>query len=290
MSQDVLVFEVGEQGFSRYVIENSHKLPVLVEFMAVWSGPCVLMADVLADLAEEFAGQFVFAKVDVDEQQGLRDQYEIKNVPTLLVMQNGEVELTQEGQMQEDELRILLRGLGVFRESDELRAQARSQHMAGNTQEAVMLLTQAIQQDPGNTRVAMDMVQIFIDMGELEQATGLFNKLPDRDKQSDMGKSLVGQLTFADLAAKTSGIESLTKQLAQNEDDHDARFDLAVCLVSKHDYNAAVEHLFTLLQSAQDYKEGAAKEMIITISNMLAPNDPEQAQSYRRRLSNLMSQ
>lgn len=290
MSQDVLVFEVGEQGFARYVIENSHKLPVLVEFMGVWSEPCVLMADSLADLAEEFAGQFVFAKVDIDEQQGLRDQYEIKNVPTLLVMQNGEVELTQEGQMQEDELRILLRGLGVYRESDELRAQARSQHMAGKTQDAVMLLTQAIQLDPGNTRVAMDMVQIFIDTGELEQATGLFNKLPDRDKQSEMGKSLVGQLTFADLAAKTSGIESLTKQLAQNEDDHDARFDLAVCLVSKHDYNAAVEHLFTLLQSAPDYKEGAAKEMIITISNMLAPNDPEQAQSYRRRLSNLMSQ
>jgi len=290
MSQDVLVFEVGEQGFTRYVIENSHKLPVLVEFMAVWSEPCVLMEEALTDLATEFAGQFVFAKVDVDEQQALRDQYEIKNVPTLLVIQNGKVELTQEGQMQEDDLRILLKGLGVFRESDELRTQARSQHMSGNTREAVMLLTQAIQQDPGNTRVAMDMVQIFIDMGELEQATGLFNKLPDTDKHSGMGKSLIGQLTFADLAAKTPGIDSLTKQLEKNDDDHDARFDLAVCLVSEHDYNTAIEQLFTLLETEPDYKEGAAKEMIITISNMLSPNHPEQANDYRRRLSNLMSQ
>jgi len=39
------------------------------------------MADVLADLAKEFAGQFVFAKVDIDEQPGLRDQYNIENVP-----------------------------------------------------------------------------------------------------------------------------------------------------------------------------------------------------------------
>ena len=153
-----------------------------------------------------------------------------------------------------------------------------------------MLLTQAIQQDPGNTRVAMDMVQIFIDTGELAQAKALFNKLPDSDKESSMGKSLLGQLAFADLAAKTEGIANLTNKLAQNENDHAARFDLAVCLVDQHDYDAAIEHLFTLLQNAPDYNEGAAKEMIITISNMLAPNQPEQAQEYRRQLSNLISQ
>ena len=68
MNEQALIFEVGESGFDRYVIENSHKVPVLVEFMGIWSEPCVVMADVLADLAKEFAGQFVFAKVDIDEQ------------------------------------------------------------------------------------------------------------------------------------------------------------------------------------------------------------------------------
>jgi len=68
MHEEALIFEVGESGFDRYVIENSHKVPVLVEFMGIWSEPCVVMADVLADLAKEFAGQFVFAKVDIDEQ------------------------------------------------------------------------------------------------------------------------------------------------------------------------------------------------------------------------------
>ena len=68
MHEEALIFEVGESGFDRYVIDNSHKAPVLVEFMGVWSEPCIVMADVLADLAKEFAGQFVFAKVDIDEQ------------------------------------------------------------------------------------------------------------------------------------------------------------------------------------------------------------------------------
>ena len=41
MNKEALIFEVGESGFDRYVIENSHKVPVLVEFMGVWSEPCV---------------------------------------------------------------------------------------------------------------------------------------------------------------------------------------------------------------------------------------------------------
>lgn len=289
MTQDALVFEVGESGFPRYVIDNSHKLPVLVEFMAVWSEPCTMMADALHDLAEEFAGLFIFAKVDVDEQQALRTRFEVGNVPTLAVFRNGEVAFSQQGQMDEGELRVLLHGLGVFRESDALREQARTKHTEGDTSGAIMLLTEAIQKDPRNTRVAMDMVQIFIDVGELEQAKGLLNKLPDRDRQSGMGRSLMGQLTFAELAAQTDGVDALAERLAANADDHDARFDLAVCLVRRHDYDGAMEHLFSLLEQAPDYKEGAAREMIITITNMLTPNDPEQAQTYRRRLANLLS-
>ena len=289
MKTEAYILEVGEQGFPSYVIENSYKLPVLVEFLAVWSEPCMVMADVLHDLADEFAGQFVFAKVDIEEQKGLREQYKIENIPTLLVFQKGEVTFTQAGQMHEDELRVLLKGIGVFRESDELRSQAREKHLAGDTTAAILLLTQAIQEDSGNTRVAMDMVQIFIDTAQLDQAKGLFNKLPDRDKESEMGKSLTGQLTFADLAASTSGIEALTAKLTEDAGNHKARFDLAVCLVSQHDYDGAMEQLFSVLDQDPDFKDGAAREMIVTVTNMLAPNNHQLAADYRRRLANLMN-
>ena len=290
MNQEVLILEVGEQGFPRYVIDNSHKLPVLVEFLGVWSEPCMIMAEVLQDLAHEFAGQFVFAKVDIDEQQGLREQYKIENIPTLLVFQDGEMTFIQAGQMHEEELRVLLKGLGVFRASDELRSQAREKHMAGDTAGAILLLTQAIQEDPGNTRVAMDMVQIFIDSGQLAQAKELFNKLPDSDKESEMGKSLTGQLTFTELAASTAGTEALTAAVAEDASNHAAHFDLAICLISQHDYDSAIEHLFTVLEQEPDFKEGAVREMIIAISNMLAPNDHQRAAGYRRRLANMLNE
>ena len=289
MTTEALVLEVGESGFDKYVIQNSHQAPVVVEFMAMWSEPCVNMSNVLHDLAEEFPGQFVFAKADIDFHPELAERFEIKNVPTLVIFKDGEVTFSEEGLFQEPELRVLLKGMGIYSQSEELRQQAREKHMAGETSEAIVMMTQAIQMDPANTRIAMDMVQIFIDIGEMDQAKELFNRLPDGDKTSEMGKSLVGQFTFADLAANTAGKEALQERLSNNPDDHDARFDLAVCLVAEYDYTSAVDQLFTLLQDNPEYKEGAAKEMIITISNMLVPNNPELAGSYRQRLANLQN-
>ncbi|MGV6816043.1 MAG: tetratricopeptide repeat protein [Thiotrichales bacterium] len=289
MANKALIFEVNQSGFERYVIQNSHHAPVLVEFMAVWSGPCDVMANTLWDLATEFAGQFVFAKVDVDEQPELAKQFKIENIPTLLVFEKGEVTFSEQGQFKEDELRVILQGLGIFNQSDELRKQAREKHMAGETGEAIMMMSQAIKADPSNTRVAMDMVQIFIDIGDIDQAKSLFNRLPDADKKSEMGKSLVGQLTFVELATKTDGLEALQQKLSQNPEDLDTRFDLAVCKVAAYDYNSAIDLLLGVVQDAPEHRDGAAKEMIITITNMLAPNDPELAGSYRQRLANLLS-
>jgi len=177
----------------------------------------------------------------------------------------------------------------VTTNSDELREQARSKHMSGETAEAIGLLTQAIQQDPGNTLVAMDMVQIFIDINELEPAKGLYNKLPETDKESETGKALLGQLTIRDLAAKTDGKVVLQARVSNNDDDQDARFDLAICLVAEHDYQQAMDSLFEILTREPDYKDGAAREMIITLTDMLATNEPQLAKEFRRRLANTLS-
>jgi putative thioredoxin len=283
------IFEVSKSSFADSVLQNSRKIPVVVEFMGVWSEPCIRMSDDLAALAQEFAGQFVFARIDVDEQPELRRDFSIEHVPTLKVFKDGEAVRTEEGLLQKDELQALLKDYGIYRRSDELRQQARLSHMAGETLEAIRLLTQAIQQDPANTRVAMDMVQVLLDIGELEQARALFNKLPDRDKESETGRSLIGQLTFRDLAAKTEGKERLLERIAANPEDHDARFDLAVCLVAEHDYVQAMENLFEIHGRDPQYREGAAQEMIISLCNMLATKEPQLAQEFRRRLGSSLA-
>ncbi|WXJ95387.1 Thioredoxin 1 [Neomoorella carbonis] len=69
----------------------SAQLPVLVDFWAVWCGPCRMIAPLVDELAEEYKGRIKVAKLNVDEYQGLAAEYGIMSIPTLLLFKNGEV-------------------------------------------------------------------------------------------------------------------------------------------------------------------------------------------------------
>ncbi|WXT99746.1 MAG: Chaperedoxin [Catillopecten margaritatus gill symbiont] len=285
-----LIFEISQSNFEDLVVHNSTHLPVLVEFMGMWSEPCIKTEYAIVELATEFAGQFIFAKIDIDEQDELKQQFSITNVPTLVVFKDGEEVQREEGELYSEELRVLLKHYGIFRESDELRAQARKKHMDGDTQAAIMLLTKAISSDPSNTRVALDMVQIFLDMGEIEQAKGLFDRLPESAQKSDIGTSISSQINFIRLAQNTAGLSTLQIEVVKNPDNYQVRFDLAVCFFAQHDIEQGMENLFFIQENNANFKEGAAKEMIGLICNMLASNNPEESGAYRRRLANLISE
>lgn len=287
MSPQPLIFDIREDTLDSLVLQNSHQLPVILEFIAVNSGPCITLEQTFTELAKDYAGQFIFAKVDIDEQPELAQQFDIQNVPTTFIMQNADIVEAIEGLIQPLEAATLLRGLGVFHPSDDLREQARQAYVAGDITQAVQLLGEAAKLDPRNPRVAMDMVQIMLDLDQLKQAKQIYNQLPDSAKQSVMGKALLGQFTFKDLANKTLGKPILEEQLAANPHQSDALFDLAICLVAEHNYQAALEQLFTLYQQEKHYKDGAAKEMIVTITNMLDNTKPELAKQFRKRFANL---
>lgn len=284
-----LIFEVSQNNFEDLIIHNSTHLPVVVEFMGVWSEPCIKTEYALSDLAKEFPGDFIFAKIDIEEQPELKEKFSIVNIPTVLVFKDGIEVQREEGELRSEELRVLLKHYGVYRESDELREQAREMHMSGDTQSAIMLLTKAISSDPSNVRVVLDMIQIFIDMKEIDQAQSLFDKLPESAQKLDMGLSIFAQLNFLRLAQKTAGRESLQAQIKQTPDDYQARFDLAVCLFSEYDIEQGMEMLFFIQEKDASFKDGAAREMIGMICNMLANSNPEQSNTYRRRLANLVS-
>lgn len=289
MNKEVFVFEVTQSNFDQAVILNSHKIPVFVEFMGVWSSPCAQMEYVFSDLAKEFSEQFIFAKVDIDEQEALSKQYEIKNIPALLVFRDGKIIRTEVGELKEKEAREILKDVGIYHDSDLKRDQAREKHLAGETAAAILLLTEAIKADPSNVRVVMDMIQIFIDINELEQANGLFAKLPKPVHETEMGKALSGQLIFASLAAKTEDIETLQKKLEADIDDYDARFNLSLRQIADYQYGDAIENLFYIAKKENAYKEGAAQEMLITVANMLAPVDSKLAQEIRQKLGSVLA-
>ena len=78
---------VDDSNFDQVVLQS--KTPVLVDFWAAWCGPCLMVAPVVEELAEEYDGRVNFVKLDVDQNPKTASQYGIMSIPFLLIFKNG---------------------------------------------------------------------------------------------------------------------------------------------------------------------------------------------------------
>jgi thioredoxin 1 len=77
------------ENFAEKVVKS--QVPTLVDFWAEWCGPCKMIAPILDELADEYAGRVNIGKVNIDDHQSLAAEYGVRAIPTLLLFHNGEV-------------------------------------------------------------------------------------------------------------------------------------------------------------------------------------------------------
>jgi thioredoxin 1 len=98
--------QVNDTSFVQQVLQSP--VPVLVDYWAEWCGPCKMIAPVLDESADTYAGRLEIAKVNVDENQAIAARYHIRGIPTLMLFKGGEVVATKVGAVSKSQLAMFI--------------------------------------------------------------------------------------------------------------------------------------------------------------------------------------
>ncbi|BAO54435.1 thioredoxin [Nonlabens marinus S1-08] len=89
IKEEIMALEITDANFEETVLKSDK--PVMVDFWAAWCGPCRMVGPIIDEVSEEYTDKAVVGKMDVDANQEFAAKYGVRNIPTVLVFQNGEV-------------------------------------------------------------------------------------------------------------------------------------------------------------------------------------------------------
>ena len=286
MAQSPYIVTVTAANFEAVVIDGSFDRPVLVDFWADWCAPCKGLMPVLAKLADAYAGKFILAKVNTEEEQALAAHVGIRNLPTVQLFKSGQVVDQFMGALPEGQVREFL-DRHLPQPGDGLLAQAQDLMAAGDLKRAAVMLEQAQAQDPANARVALAQVQLTAAQGDLTGAAALLERLPIELAQDPEVAALRGQLRFAQALVGAPTPADLTRRLAADPNDSEAAYLLAAHRVLAGDFEGALEGLLALLKRDRTYGDDAARKGMVAVFDLLG-GQGELVTRFRARMMTVL--
>ena len=275
-------FDVSLEDFQQKVVDIANQVPVVVDFWAPWCGPCQTLKPMLEKLAEEFAGRFVLAKINADENPELSQHFGVRSIPSVKVLFQGQLVDQFEGALPEGQLREFLERIALPGGEADLREQARELIAAGDHQAALQLLVQATREKPEDEAIRLDAIEVLIHLGQTDEAQQLL--AAEYHSEADRANSLRARLALAAGAADTAELEA---RLSANPDDHAARLELARALAAQHRYRDAMEAAIEVVRRDRFFDEGAGRKALLQMFEALAGSEQfdDLVREFRRKLS-----
>ena len=279
MSEVQHVFDVSVQNFNSEVAERSQKTPVLLEFYAEGAEQSQGTEALLARLAGEYDGKFLLGRVDIQRNPELVQQLQVRTLPTVKVVFQGQIVQNLEGPLPEPQLRELLDQL-TMSPVERIRAQVDELLEQGDRPAAIQLLQQLIAEEPGNHGIAVELADLLIMEGDIDQAQTMLRGLPDDAEGISKPRN---RIAFIEDASSLSSVSELSQSVAGDVDNLRLRYELAVAQVADDQTEAALENLLVMLQKDRDFEDELARKTMIRIFELLGKGD-EIATRYRRKM------
>ena len=280
------VFDATAANFEAEVIRRSLQVPVLVDFWATWCGPCKTLGPVLEKLAAEYHGAFELAKVDVDKEQQLAAAFQIRSVPTVMLVKDGQLVDGFPGALPEGELRAFLSEHGIVpgqAQDDEPEA-APAAPLDPHAE--VVRLRGLVAAEPDKPEHALDLALALLQTGAAAEAEQLLDALPANLSTDERAVKARARLGFAALLKDAPPVATLEAAIAADAGDLRARHLLGVQRLVAGDAQAALEQFLEMLRRDKGYADGLPRRTLIDAFQVI--DDEDLVGRYRRQMASLL--
>lgn len=269
-----LVMDVNEADFQRDVIETSMTVPVVIDFVADWCGPCKQLSPVLEKLAGEGNGAWVLAKIDVDANPRLGQAFQVQSIPAVFAVVKGQPIPLFQGAYPEAEVRRYL---------EELLRVAAESGVNGRVQVA------DVPQPPVEEPVEdprYDEAYEAIERGDLDAAAAAYRALLNDAPADQDAKAGLGQVELM-LRTKDLDPAQARARAAEHPDDVDAQIAAADLDLLEGLVDEAFARLVELVGRSSDDDRDKARAHLLELFDLVGSDD-ERVAKFRTALANAL--
>ncbi|HAQ24557.1 MAG TPA: co-chaperone YbbN, partial [Pseudomonas sp.] len=253
-------------------------------FWAEWCAPCKALMPVLAKITEEYQGELLLAKVNCDIEQEVVARFGVRSLPTVVLFKDGQPVDGFAGAQPEAAIRALLEPhvqQPATPEADLLES-AQALFAKGRIGEAENLLKQLLTDDNENAAALILYARCLAERGELGEAETVLGAVKGDEHKQALAAARA-QLTFLRQANDLPEVADLKSRLAQNGEDDEATYQLAIQQLARQQYETALDALLRLFVRNRSYADGLPHKTLLQVFELLG-NDHPLVMTYRRKL------